>query len=96
MDILESNKIEFKAKYNDQIIREIVSFINADGGKIYIGIEDNGNVIGASKIDETLINLSNIITSQIEPNAIDLVSPEIQIIDGKPVVVIIISFPHPA
>lgn len=54
MNIVESNKIEFKLKYTDQLIREIVAFINADGGKLYIGVDDNGNVVGATNIDETL------------------------------------------
>lgn len=88
MEILESNKIEFKSKYTEQVVREIVSFLNADGGKIYIGVEDNGHVIGALKIDETLRNISDVITTQIEPNAVDVVNPEIQFIDGLPVIVI--------
>ena len=48
--LIESNKIELKSKYTDQIVREIVAFINADGGKIYIGINDDGSVCGAKKI----------------------------------------------
>ena len=82
MDIVESNKIEFKSKYTDQIVREIVSFINADGGKIYIGVEDDGKVIGATKPDESLRKISDIISSQIEPSAVDVVEPEIQFIDN--------------
>ena len=91
MDLLESNVIEFKTKYTDQLVREIVAFINAEGGKIYIGVEDNGNVVGATKIDETLRNVSDIITTQIEPTAIDIVSCEIQTLDGKPVIVILMK-----
>ncbi len=88
MNLIESNIIELKSKYTDQIIREIVAFINADGGKIFIGVEDNGNVIGANNIDETLRKISDIITSQIEPSAADIVFSEIQTIDGKPVIVV--------
>ncbi|HQC55104.1 MAG TPA: putative DNA binding domain-containing protein [Clostridia bacterium] len=88
MSLIESNKIELKSKYNDQLIREIVAFLNADGGKIYIGIEDSGTVIGAEKIDETLRSIADIITTQIEPSASDMVTPEIQVIDGLPVIVV--------
>ena len=88
MEILESNKLELKVKYTDQLVREIVAFLNSEGGKIFIGIEDNGIIIGATKIDETLRKIADIISTQIEPNSIDLVSPEIQIMDGKPVIVI--------
>ena len=52
------------SKYTDQIIKEIVAFINADGGKIYIGINDDGTVRGAQKIDESLRSISDIITTQ--------------------------------
>ncbi len=85
---IESNKIELKSKYTDQIVKEIVAFINADGGKIYIGINDDGTVCGAQKIDETLRSISDIITTQIEPNAIDSVKTELEIIEGLPVIVI--------
>ena len=85
---IESNKIELKSKYTDQIVKEIVAFINADGGEIYIGINDNGTVCGAQKIDESLRSISDIITTQIEPNAIDSVKTELEIIEGLPVIVI--------
>lgn len=61
---IESNKIELKSKYTDQIVKEIVAFINADGGKIYIGINDDGTVCGAQKIGESLRSISDIITTQ--------------------------------
>lgn len=61
---IESNKIELKSKYTDQIVKEIVAFINADGGKIYIGINDDGTICGAQKIYESLRSISDIITTQ--------------------------------
>lgn len=85
---IESNKIELKSKYTDQIVKEIVAFINADGGKIYIGINDDGTVCGAQKIDEALRNISDVITTQIEPNAIESVKTELEIIEGLPVIVV--------
>ena len=88
MEFLESNKIEFKLKQTDQLVREIVSFLNADGGTIFIGVDDKGNVIGASNIDETIRNIADIISSQIEPVAIDIVTIEIQTIKSKPVIVV--------
>ena len=48
--LIESNKVELKSKYTDQIVKEIVSFLNSDGGKIYIGVNDDGTVCGASEI----------------------------------------------
>lgn len=91
MKFIESNKIELKSRYTDQLIREIVAFINSEGGKIYIGVNDNGNVVGATNIDETLRKIADISITQIEPNAIDIVAPEIIVIDGKAVIVVNIN-----
>lgn len=36
MKLIESKEVEFKVQYTEGVIREIVAFLNADGGKIYI------------------------------------------------------------
>lgn len=42
----ENNKIEFKSQLNDKLEREVVAFLNSrEGGDIYIGIDDSGNII---------------------------------------------------
>ena len=52
---IESEKVELKVKYTDTICKEIVAFLNADGGQIVVGVDDAGEVVGVEKIDETLI-----------------------------------------
>ncbi|WP_231501453.1 AlbA family DNA-binding domain-containing protein [Oceanivirga salmonicida] len=42
---IESEVVELKEKYSDTICKEIVSFLNSNGGTIYIGIKDNSEVI---------------------------------------------------
>jgi len=65
---IESETLELKAKYTDTFARELVSFLNAEGGIIYIGIQNDGTVIGVDNIDNTLKNISDCITDQIEPS----------------------------
>ena len=65
---IESETVELKAKYTDTFVRELVSFLNAEGGIIYIGIQNDGTVIGVDNIDNTLKNISDCITDQIEPS----------------------------
>lgn len=50
---IESETLELKEKYTDMLYREIVSFLNASGGTIIIGVKDDGTVVGVDKIDET-------------------------------------------
>ena len=57
MQYIESNKLELKEKFNDKFIKEVVAFLNADGGDIIIGVKDNGEVIGVQNVDSTLKNI---------------------------------------
>ena len=88
---MNSETVELKEKYTDTIIKEIVSFLNGNGGTIYIGAKDDGTVIGVDKIDETLRKISDIITTQIEPNPQDEISSELKFDEGKVIVAITIN-----
>ena len=79
----ESNALELKEKLNDKFVREVVAFLNADGGRIIIGVKNDGTVIGVSNIDDTLKQISDTIADRIEPDATDCVKPEIMFDNGK-------------
>ena len=49
----EGYKIEFKRSVNSDLSKEIVAFANSSGGRIFIGIDDNGSVPGVS-VDNSL------------------------------------------
>ena len=51
MKLQASERTEFKSIVVTDIKKEIVAFANCDGGKIYIGIEDDGTVIGVEDSD---------------------------------------------
>lgn len=87
---VESEKVELKAKYTDTICKELVAFLNANGGQIIIGVDNNGNVIGVDKIDETLKRISHIITMQIEPNPQEEIRTELKFDSGKTLIVLFI------
>lgn len=83
----ESEFIELKEKYNDSIVRDIVAFLNANGGTIYIGVTDYGKVVGVSNdLDEVQKKISDCITSQIEPNPQNEISISLFFEDNKSVV----------
>ena len=88
---LESEVMELKEKYSDTIAKEIVSFLNSEGGTIIIGVKDNGTVTGVEKLDETLRKISDIITMQVEPNPQDEVSTEVKFEKQKPLILINVS-----
>ncbi|MDE6671489.1 MAG: ATP-binding protein [Ruminococcus sp.] len=47
----ETENIEFKAQFTEEIYKEVIAFANTDGGIIYVGIDNNGNVIGLKESD---------------------------------------------
>lgn len=53
----EGQKIEFKESFSQSLAKNIVAFANALGGKIFIGVDDNGSIKG--------INITNKLKSQI-------------------------------
>ena len=67
MFIDEDNKIKLKEIINNTLPKEIVAFLNTDGGTIYIGINKNRTVIGVDNMDDSLRVISDIITDQISP-----------------------------
>lgn len=91
---IESETMELKEKYTDTITKEIVSFLNSAGGTIIIGIKDNGVVVGVEKVDEVLRKISDVITTQIEPNPQDDISSELKFDEGKTLIVIHINKGH--
>ena len=42
----ESQNTEWKSKWKDEYLEWICGYANAQGGKIYIGCDDEGNVVG--------------------------------------------------
>lgn len=44
--MVETQNIEYKESWRDEYLKWICGFANAQGGKIYIGINDDGKVVG--------------------------------------------------
>jgi len=55
----ESQSIEYKKSWRDEYLKWICGFANANGGKLFIGIDDNGNVAGIDNYRELLEQLPN-------------------------------------
>jgi ATP-dependent DNA helicase RecG len=55
----ESQNIEFKVSWRDEYLKWICGFANANGGKLYIGIDDKGKVTGVDNHKKLLEDLPN-------------------------------------
>jgi ATP-dependent DNA helicase RecG len=59
----EHQNIEYKSVWKDEFLKWICGFANANGGTLYIGKDDNGNVVGVKNTAKLLEDLPNKITT---------------------------------
>lgn len=59
----ETQNIEYKSVWKDEYLKWICGFANAQGGTLYIGKDDNGNVVGVKDAKKLLEELPNKITT---------------------------------
>ena len=64
----ESETVELKVQVVDEIKKEIIAFANCDGGTLYIGVDDNGNVVGLDNPDAAALQISNMVRDAIKPD----------------------------
>jgi len=86
MKFQETEKTELKRILNDGFEKALVAFLNSFDGVIYIGVEDDGTVVGVKDLDDELKRIADIVTSQILPAPQDLVEIGSLYVDGKNVV----------
>ena len=59
----ETQNKEYKSVWKDEYLKWICGFANAQGGTLYIGKDDNGNVVGVKNARKLLEELPNKITT---------------------------------
>lgn len=68
MSYKESETIELKEIVTDNLKKEIIAFANTNGGRIYIGIQDDGTIIGVNNPDTVALQVSNMVRDTIKPD----------------------------
>lgn len=89
--MMEGKTTEFKREYVEDIKYTAVAFANTDGGKIYIGINDDGSVRGIEDTDAVMLRITNMIRDTIRPDITMFTECSVETIDGKSVVVLTVQ-----
>ncbi len=55
----ESQNVEYKESWRDEYLKWVCGFANAQGGCIYIGLNDNGEVVGVADCKKLLEDIPN-------------------------------------
>ena len=65
---METENIEFKSQFTEDIYKEVIAFANTDGGIVYVGIDNNGNAVGLTDVDQEYTRITNGIRDAIMPD----------------------------
>ncbi len=84
----EDSRTEFEERYSDSLVKTLIAFSNTNGGKIAIGVDDDGNVIGLEDPDDVAKRCVNAIADKVRPDIALTTEVSIEQIDGKSIVAI--------
>lgn len=87
----ESETVELKRTYVDDLRKEIIAMANCAGGMIYVGVNDDGSVEGITGCDEMIQRISNGIRDSIKPDITMFIHYEVQSVDGKDIIAIAVQ-----
>nr|WP_294492762.1 RNA-binding domain-containing protein [uncultured Mediterraneibacter sp.] len=84
----ESETVELKEVVVDEIKKEIIAFANCNGGRLYIGVRDDGEVVGLDDPDRVSLQISNMVRDAIKPDVTMFLHYETAEEAGKEIVVV--------
>lgn len=84
----ESETVELKEAVTDEIKKEIIAFANCDGGRLYIGVQDDGTVVGLDDPDHVSLQISNMVRDSIKPDVTMFLHYETIEEDGREIIAV--------
>ncbi len=97
MKRIESVDTEFKeldritGKLPESISKEVCAFANTEGGEVYIGVRDDGTIIGVTDLDDVMTKVSNTLHDTILPDIIPFIQIREEEEEGKTIVKVTVS-----
>jgi len=87
MILKEGLETEFKSEFTSELKKTAVAFANTNGGKIYIGIADDGTVTGIADADTVIRQAADSIRDSVKPDITRFFNVYSEIMESKTVVV---------
>ena len=63
----ETGTVEFKETITNTLLKTVSAFSNYEGGAIFFGIDDNGNIKGIADVKQSCLDIENKINDSISP-----------------------------
>lgn len=83
MPLNENDRTEFKESFDHEDFEAgVVSFLNEEGGTIYVGVTNKGVGKGLDDIDKTMLSISESLLDRISPDCSELTFVHEDQVDG--------------
>lgn len=70
ISFLESETVEFKQQFPEkatEVAKELIAFANAEGGRIYFGVDDDGFIVGVENLKDLHLRICGVARNNCEP-----------------------------
>lgn len=91
MNFVESETVELKSTVVADLCKEVIAFANTKGGTLYIGVEDDGTVVGVEGADRVTLQVNNMVRDSIKPDLTMFVRYETQTVEGKQIIAVTVQ-----
>ena len=91
MNFVESETVELKSTVVADLCKEVIAFANTKGGTLYIGVEDDGTVVGVEGADSIILQVNNMVRDSIKPDLTMFVRYETQTVEGKQIIAVTVQ-----
>lgn len=91
MNFVESETVELKSTVVADLCKEVIAFANTKGGTLYIGVEDDGTVVGVEGANRITLQVNNMVRDSIKPDLTMFVRYETQTVEGKQIIAVTVQ-----
>lgn len=91
---MEDRVIEYKRELTKDIEgleREVVSFLNTNGGELLIGVNNDGTVYGVDDVDAVQTKIAQRLDSNIKPSCLGLFDIHVERREDKRIIKVVVS-----
>ncbi|MBQ9371413.1 MAG: putative DNA binding domain-containing protein [Thermoguttaceae bacterium] len=83
----EEKNVEYIREFNETITRAIVAYVNTDGGKIYVGLDEFGKVNGVAEPEDVVAQIETLARTRVKPDPTPFIECKVETLENKKVVV---------
>jgi len=65
IELHEGEEVEFKRQWTDQALEDLAAFANTRGGTVFVGVDDDGQVVGVNDPEGEIQRIANTVVSRL-------------------------------